>query len=144
MTTEATKSRATESVTARALLESDRPSRADVMCHGQRHKLARVYDLGPGGLVLATPRRTLLRSFLYADTPEDDTSEVVIVPWLYRLDGTDPEERLSIVLRCRCHTYSTKLDQLRDQLERLPVGDRYLMVGIAKRNRHAERGTKQR
>lgn len=129
---EARKSREPESELARDLLASKRPSRADVMCHRERHRLARVYDVGEaGGLVLAVPRRVIMRSFLYVDVPEDDTSEVVLVPWLFRLDGTDPQDDVTILLRCRCHTYAIRPRDVRDKLSRLPAGDRYLMVGVA-------------
>lgn len=148
---EARKSQLPESRLAGSLLASDRPSRADVMCHGERHKLARVYNVGEaGGLVLAVPRRVVLTSFLYADVPEDDTSEMVYVPWLYRLDGTDPQDDVTVHLRCRCHSYWTRPSQIRDQLGRQPRRDRYLMVSISiparaaqmfaeKQRRHAER-----
>jgi hypothetical protein len=72
-----------------ALLASNRPSRADVLCQWNdtevesSHRLARVYDLPGRGLVLAVRERTLQGAGVY---------EAEIVP----LDGEDR----TVYLRC--------------------------------------------
>lgn len=138
---QAEKSKLPESQLARALLSSDRPSRADVWCGKRKHRMARVYEIPGGSPVLAVRGFVTLRAQVYRDVPADDTSEVVFVDWAYPIPATAEDcPSASIILRCKCSHWWTSVRQVREQLDHLPPGDRWLMVSISRRPDDSHRG----